>query len=299
MEVEDPNVQVHGHAQGTSPLLTSLLKSPSPAPNPGTSILNTINQARTTAPTITNLLTGSKPVTQQKGLSGGVPFVTSTSSTTNYPHQLQTQPLTGPPTSDNPAFNTIQSPSQSAPTLSMLLENKNRESSRQRTASQSRADAQSNRADVLAQDIDISKSFVNDLIGDNDGVATDSPIKDEDQQLMDVFNELIPDNIDDILNPELLEGGEILDNVDDLMDDEEVLQDVAENKSLVPDVSATELQTTINSSGQGSKNEVANVVADQNKPLKQDDSEAISSVKKEILDNEKDIKAVSIFSICS
>lgn len=51
--IDDSNTK-----QATSPLLTSLLKSPSAAPNPSTSMLNTLpNQSRVTAPTITNLLT--------------------------------------------------------------------------------------------------------------------------------------------------------------------------------------------------------------------------------------------------
>lgn len=51
--IDDSNTK-----QATSPLLTSLLKSPSAAPNPSTSMLNTLpNQSRNTAPTITNLLT--------------------------------------------------------------------------------------------------------------------------------------------------------------------------------------------------------------------------------------------------
>lgn len=48
--------------QGTSPLLTSLLKSPSAAPNPSPSMLHNLpNQSRVAAPTITNLLTGTVP----------------------------------------------------------------------------------------------------------------------------------------------------------------------------------------------------------------------------------------------
>lgn len=51
----------------------------------------------------------------------------------------------------------------------------------------------------------------------------DSPLKDDEQQLMEVFNGLISENMDDlgdiILNPDLLEEESILDNVDELIDD--------------------------------------------------------------------------------
>lgn len=102
MEVDDPNAK-----QGTSPLLTSLLKSPSAAPNPSASMLHNMNnQNRVTAPTITNLLTGS--VTN---LSSSLAAVQQSSTktiatsgaaiTTAYPSPIHNQPLTGPPPNDH------------------------------------------------------------------------------------------------------------------------------------------------------------------------------------------------------
>lgn len=199
MDVDDPNSR-----QGTSPLLTSLLKSPSQAPNPVSSMhhVTPVSQARVTAPTITNLLTGS-----------GTNLICSTaqspSNTMTFSPPLHSKPLTGPVHLDQSNSSVPQSPSQSAPTLSMLLENKNKESA-QKVAQPST----SNRSEKSTGDQEIG--------------AVDSPIKDEDQQLMEVFNGLIPDNIDEladiltennaiILNPELLEEGSILDNVDELI----------------------------------------------------------------------------------
>lgn len=239
MEVDDPNSR-----QGTSPLLTSLLKSPSPAPNPGTSILqNAINmtstQARVAAPTITNLLTGS--VTNLSSSVAAVTQQTNTktisssgaSITTPFPLQLQTQPLTGPAPYEQLINNIPQSPSQAAPTLSMLLENKNKEGM-QKLPPLARIEQQqsSQKNDVLKiseanETVEgPSKSSSNEV----EFNIANAHIKDEEQQLMEVFNGLIPDNIDEladiltennaiILSPELLEGESMLDNADELTDE--------------------------------------------------------------------------------
>lgn len=253
IEVEDPNSR-----QGTSPLLTSLLKSPSPAPNPNTSILNQMNlgpnPTRASAPTITNLLTGSL-VSISTSLSAPIQksstSISTISSATIFPHPLQTQPLTGPPTSDTVVNNVVQSPSQSAPTLSMLLENKNRESTL-KVPPLTRFEAQQMKADP-ANEADTPKPFSTDLI-EGEAVGTESPIKDEDQQLMDVFNGLLPDDeLNDILtqnnaiilNPDLLEEDAILDNVADLMDAEDGGHEVdPENKTLENQISSAEPNAT-------------------------------------------------------
>lgn len=225
MDVDDPNSR-----QGTSPLLTSLLKSPSPAPNPTTqsimhNVMNVSNtQTRVAAPTITNLLTGSTTILPQPAMVKQIVGSVTTSVATPFVAQLQAQPCTGPAPNDHLINNVPQSPSQSAPTLSMLLENKSKESI--------------SKAQPLMR-IEPSAVRVNDAkpttSGEHEITAIDSPIKDEDQQLMEDINGLIPDNIDelanilnennaDILNPELLEEESILENVDAFID-------VAENAS--------------------------------------------------------------------
>lgn len=231
MEVDDPNLR-----QGTSPLLTSLLKSPSPAPNPTTSsilhnVMNvSVTQTRVAAPTITNLLTGSSTMLPQTSMVKPIVASVVTSIAIPFAAQLQAQPLTGPAPSDQSPNNVPQSPSQSAPTLSMLLENKNKESI--------------SKAPALVR-IDATQVKVNEVkpppptTNEQEIAATDSPIKDEDQQLMEDFNGLIPDNIDElanilnennecILNPELLEEESILDNVDALIGVAENVSEAAE-----------------------------------------------------------------------
>lgn len=230
MEVDDVNLR-----QGTSPLLTSLLKSPSPAPNPGTagtlSSTNAPNISRVVAPTITNLLTGSGTSVQISSTA-----VTSSAQQQNtvFPAQLMTQSLTGPPPYDQSGGNIPQSPSQAAPTLSMLLENKAKENSLPKMPPLARMDStQSIRQ--AEQNFDDSNKMDLFPVGEPiDANEAGSPIKDEDQQLMEVFNGLIPDNIDEladiltgnnanILNSELLEEESILENVESLIAEQENL----------------------------------------------------------------------------
>lgn len=214
MEVDDPNSR-----QGTSPLLTSLLKSPSPAPNPSVPILSNAmlvssTQTRVAAPTITNLLTGSTTILTQQAMPKPIVASVVASNSTPFAVQLQAQPLTGPAPSDQSFNNIPQSPSQAAPTLSSLLENKNKESI-PKVPSQVRVDP----PPVQANDAKPTTSSEPEID------TNDTPIKDEDQQLMEDFDGLIPEDIDElasilnennpiILNAELLEEESILDNVD-------------------------------------------------------------------------------------
>ncbi|XP_022209365.1 bromodomain-containing protein 8 [Drosophila obscura] len=120
MDVEDINSSGNKQQQsGPSPLLTSLLKSPtssSPAAPPSTTPGTATSVARATAPTITSLLTsGASTVSSQ-------PAITMKSPTDA---AFMSRPITGPPATETltPSTPTLErSPSQSAPTLSMLLE---------------------------------------------------------------------------------------------------------------------------------------------------------------------------------
>ncbi|XP_039494195.1 bromodomain-containing protein 8 [Drosophila santomea] len=125
MDVEDINNSSNGKQQtGPSPLLTSLLKSPTgnaPAtPTAGAGVPaagGTGSVARATAPTITSLLTSgaSSAVANQ-------PAITMKSPTDA---AFMSRPISGPPASEAlaPTTPTLErSPSQAAPTLSMLLE---------------------------------------------------------------------------------------------------------------------------------------------------------------------------------
>lgn len=216
IEMDDPNAK-----QATSPLLTSLLKSPSAAPNPSPSILHNMpNQTRVAAPTITNLLTGSV-ANLSSSLSLAQQSVTktiataATSITSPFSSQLHNQPLTGPPSNDQ-MIGITQSPSQAAPTLSMLLENKQKENTQK--VPLSRTDSQNT---ITSMEHQAGADTTKTEPGDADFNSAESPIKDEDQQLMEVFNELIPDDI-----------GELADIIfDDIINEEQVaaVSNVAEN----------------------------------------------------------------------
>lgn len=125
MDVEDIASSTTKQQSGPSPLLTSLLKSPTgnapPIPGTGTAggaaNAGTGSVARATAPTITSLLTsgvGSATVANQ-------PVITMKSPTDA---AFMSRPITGPASEAlAPTTPTLEkSPSQAAPTLSMLLE---------------------------------------------------------------------------------------------------------------------------------------------------------------------------------
>lgn len=219
MEVDEVNASPK---QGTSPLLTSLLKSPSAAPNPSPSMLHNLsNQARVSAPTITNLLIGSVSnlsnslanataaavAGQQSGVNKSTIVSSGTISIpthTVYASQLHNHPLTGPPSHDHQIVggSIVQSPSQAAPTLSMLLENKQKEMLKMQPLSQNTMGM------AMDQHADTTKTEP----ADADFHNAESPIKDEDQNLLEVFNELISDDI-----------GELADIIlDDLINEEQV-----------------------------------------------------------------------------
>ncbi|XP_016952699.1 bromodomain-containing protein 8 [Drosophila biarmipes] len=134
MDVEDINSSSSGSGSGNgngngkqqtgpSPLLTSLLKSPTgnapatPISGGGAALTGAGSVARVTAPTITSLLTsgGSSAVSSQ-------PVITMKSPTDA---AFMSRPISGPPVNETltPTTPTLErSPSQAAPTLSMLLE---------------------------------------------------------------------------------------------------------------------------------------------------------------------------------
>lgn len=241
MEVDDPNSR-----QGTSPLLTSLLKSPSPAPNPTSSVLHTVStsQARVTAPTITNLLTGSVTNLSTSLTQPSTSVTTSPAPVvSNFNTTIHSQPCTGPVSNEQNNANILQSPSQSAPTLSMLLENKNKENIQKPLMTRMEQHA--------AQIATVSNS---EHKTEQDVPPIDSSYKDEEQQLMEVFNGLISeDELGDInsiiLNPELLEEESILDNVGELIDDVVPVDSNTGHENVsanIPDVEQTDSTKTEN-----------------------------------------------------
>lgn len=143
----------------SSPLLTSLLKSGQGPP------------ASVTSPTITNLLKGGTAIASTSSVQPNTSQATRSTPILMPEHQQKVP----------------QTPSQTAPTLSMLLEKKEEDSNTQ--------------------------------------TGNESPSKDEEQQLLEVFNGLIPDNIDELAEmitkdtDIILEGEEGIDAV--LLEDPE------------------------------------------------------------------------------
>lgn len=122
--------------------------------------------------------------------------------------QIQNQPLTGPVPNEQFAGNIAQSPSQAAPTLSMLLESKQKENL-SKVPPLARIDSQHmHQTSKDGESSAVIKTESNSMDISND----ESPIKDEDQQLLEVFNGLIPDEMEELADSIL----------DDLIDEEQV-----------------------------------------------------------------------------
>lgn len=186
--------------QGTSPLLTSLLKSPSSTPSTPTPASNT----RALAPTITNLLTGGQPVAGGVGGGGGgggpsTPVFIGASNIPNSGSSFFSFPSKHP---QHQQASTVTTPSKAAPTLSKLLD-----------PSRNKMGGGGGAAAVVD----------GQAVGAVTGTDDDAMINmDDDQQLLAVFKELMPDDLADILtdnnemmNPELLDQD--LENVPELM----------------------------------------------------------------------------------
>ncbi|XP_017083301.2 bromodomain-containing protein 8 [Drosophila eugracilis] len=209
MDVEDINSSGNGMGKqqtGPSPLLTSLLKSPTgnapAAPitsGSSAAAAGTGSVARVTAPTITSLLTSgaSSSVSNQ-------PAITMKSPTDA---AFMSRPISGPPVNEalTPTTPTLErSPSQSAPTLSMLLE-------------KNKAAAKVNEGGVLIRP-EGSGGQEQTLVDDTTGATTGTVDSDEadpnEDQLLEVFQNIdeIIDDIDidmaSVIDEEILKGVE-------------------------------------------------------------------------------------------
>ncbi|XP_055905673.1 bromodomain-containing protein 8 [Eupeodes corollae] len=231
---QDMDIDETCKPQGTSPLLSSLLKSSSPAPTVATTAPT--STVRVSAPTITNLLTGnvSTTVTTTSSLSHSPGFQSS-------PHS---KPLTGPAPGNQTPSQAALSPSQSAPTLSMLLE-KNKPHPKE--FPQQNKTAVANLFDeIKSSPVDASPDVNSETekpLEEDETMAdgTFTPTKEEEQQLMEVFKNLMPDNIDEladiltnnhgILNPAILEEESILEGVESLMDEAQEVDDQLDVKA--------------------------------------------------------------------
>lgn len=192
METESTQQQA-GTSSTPSPLLTSLLKSSQANQTP----MQQSNTARS-APTITNLLTGSP----SKSSSSNSPIITQSSA--NAPNNLINASVNValvPNVIINHSASSVQIPvSQSAPTLITLLDKKSQIASNV-------LDPSTIEKQQLMMSISVPESS-----GGKDGADA---VKDEEADLLADFNELIADkdfddeDLDDInsiiMNPEILE----------------------------------------------------------------------------------------------
>lgn len=207
---------------GTSPLLTSLLKSPSANPS-GNQVFSTPGNTRSAAsPTITNLLTGNSPAAINIIAKNLLPIIENDAKVTledsnSCPPQDKTQDQLNVPVSN--AY-------QVAPNLTKLLDN------RQTNVPVS--------IPVSTQD-PIKSSEISTKPEEMDTDDNVDPAKD----LMAVFQELMPEELDEILNEnnEMILEDEILDNVvDSIMDEDE------EGSVKGKDMNALEVANTATSS---------------------------------------------------
>lgn len=234
----------------TSPLLSSLLKSPTTGA-PATSIVGSPS-VRSTAPTITTLLTGgSIPNQNQPAL---IP-------SHNDAVQLLTRPISGPPLDTiavpTSAIQTILSPSQSAPTLSMLLEKnklvaqnsaktKSMELNANQNATIMSQTSDSNNESVpmdIEEDLSSTKVETNTDIQSNDIDDTDA---NEEQQLLEVFKNIgnieeLGIDVSDVIDEEVdfLKGVDEETPLDENLDLEQKLEenfnDLSEDIKLLTD----------------------------------------------------------------
>uniref|UniRef100_A0A1I8M287 Bromo domain-containing protein n=1 Tax=Musca domestica TaxID=7370 RepID=A0A1I8M287_MUSDO len=245
---------------GTSPLLTSLLKSPTASNSPSNLNSSSVS-ARASAPTITTLLTsGSIPNPNQPAL---IPAGDSAI-------QLLTRPISGPPLDSSLNSNTNQinmiSPSQSAPTLSMLLE-KNKSpltTSTELKGLESTVTTSTNAETVIVSANDSNNESIPMDIEDDLPVTTTNAAQDaddiddtdpnEEQQLMEVFKNI--GNIDEL---------DI--DVSDVIDEEvDFLKGVDEEESAL-DEAVGDLEQKLED----------NVVSDIVECIKQDDPSSINT----------------------
>lgn len=221
-------------ATGTSPLLSSLLKSPTATTAPPAANNINTSSARATAPTITTLLTGgSIPNPNQPAIipsrDGAI--------------QLLARPLSGPPIdsirlSPSSAQQTLLSPSQSAPTLSMLLE---------KNKSSTLLDAESKNSDICGNATkDTETVAANDSNNESIpmDIEEDLPITTQVNQETELLQSDDIDDTDQNEEQQLMEVFKNIGNIEELdidvsavIDDEEVdfLKGVDEDDATIED----------------------------------------------------------------
>ncbi|XP_017023794.1 bromodomain-containing protein 8 [Drosophila kikkawai] len=222
MDVEDMNssntssVNKQPAAAAPSPLLTSLLKSPTgnaPTGIPAATAA-TGSVARATAPTITSLLTSAGNTAS--AVVSSQPAITLMSSTDA---AFMSRPISGPPAAIEALATTTptleRSPSQSAPTLSMLLE-KNKT-----TPAKSEAPAGSQEQPLVDEAtsgttaaVDSDEADPNELLEVFPNI--DEIIDDIDIDMASVIDDEILKDVEDVVNSPSNDKGEVIDFEDKL-----------------------------------------------------------------------------------
>ncbi|KAH8258055.1 hypothetical protein KR038_005119 [Drosophila bunnanda] len=221
MDVEDMNsnsssMNKQPAAAAPSPLLTSLLKSPTgnaPAIIPGAAAA-TGSVARATAPTITSLLTSAGNTAA--AVVSSQPAITMKSSTDA---AFMSRPISGPPAASEtlaPATPTLErSPSQSAPTLSMLLEkNKAAPAKSETQAGSQEQPVVDEAASGTAAGADSDEADPNELLEVFPNI--DEIIDDIDIDMASVIDDEILKEVDDVVNSPSNDKGEVIDFEDKL-----------------------------------------------------------------------------------
>ncbi|ALC47152.1 Brd8 [Drosophila busckii] len=226
MEVEDmaggaTNPASNKQAAAPAPLLTSLLKSPGSsnsgnnATSPTSTSAPTASVARATAPTITSLLTsGTNAIPNQPAIIMKSPSDTAFIS----------RPISGPPTVD--VTTTGRSPSQAAPTLSMLLEKKQQAAA---TAAPKANEAATKTGDAIPNSTDTPAVAGDQESQDTANADTLDVTEADEEQLLEVFK-----NMDDIIDDLDIDMASVID--EDILKDVDNVVDSPADASAKPDV---------------------------------------------------------------
>nr|XP_019560481.2 bromodomain-containing protein 8 [Aedes albopictus] len=219
---------------GTSPLLTSLLKSPS-----ANQALSTPGNSKSAAsPTITNLLTGNSPVAINMLAKNLFPATEGESKpTVEVGRSTSVQEESQLTVSESNAY-------QVAPNLTKLLDTKQNDNLPPIASLTQEPQQESNNTASQSEDMDTDDNV--------------DPAKD----LMAVFQELMPEELDEILNENsgMILEDEILDNVvDSIMEEEEEEGGSVKGKDLnaleaVANLAGSSLKDGEKDRGNGSKN---------------------------------------------
>ncbi|XP_055644762.1 bromodomain-containing protein 8 [Toxorhynchites rutilus septentrionalis] len=221
---------------GTSPLLTSLLKNPS-ANTTGNALMQTSSGKAASSPTITNLLTGNSSAAVNVQANKIFPTIVASQSFDGNQSASSAQGAIKTNTGNMASF-------QIAPNQSASID------AEQQEHNASVSERKSTPSTPSAEDQNLDKA---------EDIETDSDNVDPAKDLMAVFQELMPEELDEILNDNnaMILEDEILENVvDSIMEEAEALKE--KNEGVLDEPIASSATNTTESKElpvTGSKNE--------------------------------------------